>query len=69
MVQTNTENIRSWSCRAQWPYSQITVSKVHQSISCVFVGGGFGSCQWAASWPEPFIRVAEIYTNPIAAYR
>ena len=20
-------------------------------------------------WPEPFIRVAEIFTNPIAAYR
>jgi len=32
MAQTNTESIRLWSCRSQWPYSQSTVSKVRQSM-------------------------------------
>jgi hypothetical protein len=33
MVQTNTESIRLWSCRVQWPFSQSTVSKVRQSMA------------------------------------
>lgn len=33
MVQPNTESIHLWSCAAQWPYSQITVRKVRQSMS------------------------------------
>jgi len=33
MVQTNTESIRWWACAAQWPKSQIAVSKVSQSMS------------------------------------
>jgi hypothetical protein len=38
MVQTNTESIHFWSCRAQWPFSQSTVSKVRQSMSDYCVG-------------------------------
>ena len=33
MVQTNTESIRLWSCRTQWPCSQSAVSKERQSMS------------------------------------
>ena len=68
MVQTNTESIRLWSCRAQWPCSQSTVSKVHQSMS----GDGWVNSVMVSSpgefhpeaLAEPYVNVS-VHTAPI----
>jgi hypothetical protein len=36
-------------------------------VSSYLWGSGFVGVSYR-SWPEPFIRVAEIYTNPMAAF-